>query len=144
MHVSIKKTDYSLLQKGAKRTRKTVTSETKVLVIRKMEAGEKRANVCSSLSLAPATIMANTEKIKVFLTKFNKKKVEMKHSLVAKDGLQRFKQRLQIHCIKISGEAASANIEATCAFTTEFKKIEDNDFPPDLVFNSQSNERHSK
>jgi len=37
---------------------------------------------------------------------------------------------------KISGEAASADIEATCTFTAEFKKImEDNDFPPDLVFN---------
>jgi len=50
-----------------KRTRKTVTLETKMLVIRKMEAGEKRANVCSSLGLAPATvsiIMANGEKIK--------------------------------------------------------------------------------
>ena len=47
----------------------------------------------------------------------------------------RFKQRSQIHCIKISGEAASADIEATCTFTAEFKKIiEDNDFPPDLVF----------
>ena len=63
---SIKKTDYPLLQKGAKRTRKTVTLETKILVIRKMEAGEKSANVCSSVGLAPATvstIMANTEKI---------------------------------------------------------------------------------
>ena len=50
-----------------KRTRKTVTLETKMLVIRKMEAGKKCANVCSSLSLAPATvstITANTEKIK--------------------------------------------------------------------------------
>ena len=38
-----------------------------MLVIRKMEGGEKRANVCSSLSLAPATvstIMANAERIK--------------------------------------------------------------------------------
>jgi len=38
-----------------------------MLVIRKMEAGEKRANVCSSLDLTPATvstIMANAEKIK--------------------------------------------------------------------------------
>jgi hypothetical protein len=38
--------------------------------------------------------------------------------------------------LKISGEAASADIEATRAFTAEFKKIvEDNDFPLDLVFN---------
>ena len=38
--------------------------------------------------------------------------------------------------MKIGGEAASADIEATCAFTAEFKKIvEDNDFPLDLVFN---------
>jgi len=36
-------------------------------VISKMEAGEKRGNVCSSLGLAPATvstIMRNAEKIK--------------------------------------------------------------------------------
>ena len=64
---SIKKTKYPLLKKGTKRTRKTVTLETKILVIRKLEAGEKRANVCSSLGLAPATVstvMANAEKIK--------------------------------------------------------------------------------
>jgi hypothetical protein len=38
-----------------------------MLVIRKMEAGEKRANICSSLGLAltpVSTIMANAEKIK--------------------------------------------------------------------------------
>ena len=38
-----------------------------MLVNRKMEAGEKRANVCSSLGSAPATvstIMANSKKIK--------------------------------------------------------------------------------
>jgi hypothetical protein len=38
-----------------------------MLVIRKMEAGEKRANICSSLGLAPATvsaIKANAEKNK--------------------------------------------------------------------------------
>jgi len=52
----MKKTDFPLLQKGVKRTSKTVTLETKMLVIRKMEAGEKRANVCSSLGLAPATV----------------------------------------------------------------------------------------
>jgi hypothetical protein len=37
---------------------------------------------------------------------------------------------------KFSGEAASADIEATPEFTAECKKIiEDNDFLPDLVFN---------
>jgi len=47
----------------------------------------------------------------------------------SKGWFARFKQRSQIHCIKISGEAASADTEATCAFTTEFKKIiENNDF----------------
>ena len=64
---SIKKTDFPLLQKGMKRTRKTVTLEPKMLVIRKMEADEKCANICSSLDLAPATvstIMAEAEKIK--------------------------------------------------------------------------------
>jgi hypothetical protein len=45
---SIKKTGLPLLQKGVKRTKKTLTLETKVLVIKKMEAGKKRANVCSS------------------------------------------------------------------------------------------------
>ena len=54
----------------------------------------------------------------------------------SKGWLARLKQRSHIHCVKISGEAASADIVATRAFTTEFKKIiEDNDFPPDLVFN---------
>ena len=48
----------------------------------------------------------------------------------------RFKQRLQIRCIKISEEPARANIEATRAFTAEFKNIiDDTDFQPDLVFN---------
>jgi hypothetical protein len=63
---SIKKTDCPLLQKGVKRTRKTVTLETKMLVIRKIETGEKRADVCSSLGLAPVTvltIMVKPEKI---------------------------------------------------------------------------------
>jgi hypothetical protein len=46
MHGIRIKTDCFILQKGVKRTRKVVTSETKMLVIRKMEAGEKRANVC--------------------------------------------------------------------------------------------------
>jgi hypothetical protein len=62
---SIKETDYPLLQKRVKRTTKTVTLGTKMLVNRKMEAGDKCANVCSSFGLAPATvstIMANTEK----------------------------------------------------------------------------------
>ena len=57
--MSIKKTDCLLLQKGVKRTRKTVTLETKMLVIRKMEAGGKRANICSSLGFAPATVSTN-------------------------------------------------------------------------------------
>jgi hypothetical protein len=43
---SIKKTDCHVLQKGLKRTRKNVTLETKMLVIRKMEAGEKRKLNC--------------------------------------------------------------------------------------------------
>ena len=64
---TIKKADFPVLQKGVKIKRNAVTLETKVLVFRKMEAGEKRANVCSSLGLAPAavrTVMANAEKIK--------------------------------------------------------------------------------
>jgi len=42
---SIKKTDCLRLQKGVKRTRKNLTLENKILVIRKIEAGEKRANL---------------------------------------------------------------------------------------------------
>ena len=49
--------------------------------------------------------------------------------------LARFKQCLHIHCLKINGKAASADIEATRTFTAEFKKmIDGNDLPPDLVF----------
>jgi hypothetical protein len=65
---SIKKTNFfPLLQKGAKKTRKDITLEPKLLVIRKMEVGKKRAVVCSSLGLAPAsvsTVMANAEETK--------------------------------------------------------------------------------
>ena len=57
--MSIKKTDCPLLQKEVKGTRKTVTLETKMLLIKKMEAGEKRANICSSLGLALATVSTN-------------------------------------------------------------------------------------
>ena len=54
----------------------------------------------------------------------------------SKGWFARFKQQLQIHCIKMSGEASSADTEAICTFTAEFKKIiDDNDFTPDLVFN---------
>ena len=174
--MSIKKTECPLLQKGVKRTRKTVTLETKMLVIRKMEAGEKCANVCSSLGLLPATvstIMAGAEKIKqsaqkttklrasnvsytrnfniekleqlliIWVDDLNKKRIPVTQSAIAAkagrllDELQqkeggnetfaaskgwsaRFKHRSQIHCIKISGGAASADIEATRAFIAEF------------------------
>jgi hypothetical protein len=50
-----------------KRSRKSLTLETKILEIRKMGVNEKCANVCSSLGLAPATvstIMAKGEKNK--------------------------------------------------------------------------------
>jgi hypothetical protein len=40
--MSVKNTDCPLLQKRVKTTRKTVILETKILAIRKMEAGEKR------------------------------------------------------------------------------------------------------
>ena len=53
------------MQKEVKRARKTATLETEMLVNRKMEAGEKRANICRSFGLAPTTVstlMANTEK----------------------------------------------------------------------------------
>jgi hypothetical protein len=54
----------------------------------------------------------------------------------SKGWFARIKQHSQIYFIKICGEAASADTEKTPAFTTEFQKIiEDNDFPPDLVFN---------
>jgi len=62
-NTSIKKTDFPIFQK-VKRTWKIVTLNPECC-IRKMEAGEKGANVCSSLGLAPAavsTVMANAEK----------------------------------------------------------------------------------
>ena len=176
---SIKKTDCPLVQRGVKRTRKTVTLETKMLVIRKMEAGEKRAKVCSSLGLAPttvSTIMANAEKIKqsaqkttklrasnvsytrnfniekmehlltLWIDDLNQKRIPLTQRAIAakarslfeeikqkeggnetftasKEWFARCQQHLQIHCIKIIGEATCADIEATCVFTAKFKKI---------------------
>ena len=69
------------------------------------------------------------------MTKFNKKEGGNETFNASKGWFARFKQHC-IHCVKISGEAANADIEATRAFIAEFKKIiEENDFPPDLVFN---------
>ena len=53
-----------LFYKKERKEQGRLTLQTKMLVIRKMEAGGKRANVCSSLGLAVATVMANAEKIK--------------------------------------------------------------------------------
>ena len=61
---SVKKTDCPLLQKGVKRTRKTVSLETKTLVIRKLEAGEKRGNVCSYHGMVTATVSINMANLK--------------------------------------------------------------------------------
>jgi hypothetical protein len=41
----------------------------------------------------------------------------------SKGWFARFKQSSQIHCIKISGEAAIADIEVACAFTAQFKNF---------------------
>ena len=65
----------SFAKRNEKKARKTVTLETQILVIRKMEAGEKCANVYSSLGLAPvivSTVMANAEKIKQLAQKTTK------------------------------------------------------------------------
>jgi len=76
------------------------------------------------------------QRVGFFLTKFKQKEGGDGTYNASKGWFESFKQHSQIHCIKISGEAASADIEATRAFTAEFKKIiEDGDFPPDLVFN---------
>ena len=81
----------------------------------------------------PLTQHDITAKARSLFNKIQQKKVETRHSIVTKVG--RFKQHSQIHCVKISGEAASADIEAARTFTAEFKKIiGDNVFPPDLVF----------
>ena len=53
-----------LFYKKERKEQGRLTLQTKMLVIRKMEAGGKRANVCSSLGLAVATVTTNAEKIK--------------------------------------------------------------------------------
>jgi hypothetical protein len=76
------------------------------------------------------------QRLGVVLTKFNKKKVDTRHSLLAKDGLQGSSNSRKFFAKKISGESASSDIKATRAFTAEFKKIiEDHDFPSHVVFN---------
>jgi hypothetical protein len=110
-----------------------------MLVIRKMEAGKKCTNVCSSLGLAPATVIkcyAIAAKARSLFDKIQQKEGGNETFNASKGLLARFKQCSQIHCIKISGEAASANTEATLAFTTELKKIVQNNYcPPNLFFN---------
>jgi hypothetical protein len=71
------------------------------------------------------------------VTKFNKKKEDGRETVTASKGwFARFEQRSSIRSVKINGEFAIAGIAPTSAFTPGFRKIiEDNDFPPDLVFN---------
>ena len=144
-------------------------------MITKLEADEKRANVCSSLSLAlttVSTIMVNAEKIKqsaqkttklrtsnvrytrnfniqkmeklltLWVDDLNQKRIPLTQRAIAakaaslfdeiqqkvsvnetftssKGWFARFKKCTQIHCIKICGEVASADIETTRAFTAE-------------------------
>ena len=84
----------------------------------------------------PLTQCATAAKAMSLFDKIQQKEGGNKTFTASKGWFARFKQCSQIHCIKINGQAASANIEATHAFTTEFKKIiGDSDFPPDLVFN---------
>ena len=125
------------------------------------QSAQKTAKLCTSN--VSYTINFNIEKIEQLLTlwvdNLNQKRIPLTQIAIAakarslfdenqqkergnktctasKGWFARFKQRSQIHYIKICGEAASADTEATRAFTAEFKKIiEDNDFPPDLDFN---------
>jgi len=84
----------------------------------------------------PLTQCATAAKARSLFDENQQKKRGNKTFTASKGWFARLKQCLQIHCTEICGEAASANIEATRTFTVEFKKItEDNDFPPDLVFN---------
>jgi len=85
----------------------------------------------------PLTKHAIAAKARSLCDEIQQKESVKKTFNASKGWFARFKQHSQIHYIKISGEAASANIEANCTLTAaEFKKImEDNDFPPDPVFN---------
>ena len=61
------KTDCPFFRKEVKKTKKNVTLETKILVIRKKVADKKLVNIFSSLGLTPptvSTIMTNAAKIK--------------------------------------------------------------------------------
>ena len=84
----------------------------------------------------PLTQCAIAAKARSLFDKIQQKEGGNETFTASKGSFARFKQCCQIHCIKISGEAASADIEATRVFTAEFKKIfEDNGCPPDCVFN---------
>lgn len=70
-----KNRDRTSVQSVAKRARKSISLDTKMSVIRRMEAGETRPTVCHALNLAPATvstIMANAKKIKESVQKTTK------------------------------------------------------------------------
>ena len=84
----------------------------------------------------PLTRQAIAAKARSLFDENQQKERGNKTCTASKGWFARFKQRSQIHYIKISEEAASADTEATHVFTAKFKKIiEDNDFPPDLDFN---------
>jgi len=84
----------------------------------------------------PLTQRAISAKARSLFDEIQYKEVGNKTFNASKDGLQGSSNDRKIHYTKISEEVFGADNEATRAFTAEFKKIiEENDFPPDLVFN---------
>lgn len=176
----------------AKKERKTLTIAEKVEVIRRMESGERRSDVCKALSLAPSTvstIMNNVDKIKrthtgmssasssrtiysrsetmgkmekllvLWVDDMNQNNVPVTQAVIldkakslfdeickesgstetftaSRGWFHRFKNRSKIHNVKLSGEAASADIAVAEQYPSEFKRlIDEGNYHPDLVFN---------
>jgi hypothetical protein len=88
--------------------------------------------------IIPLTQHANASKAELF-NEIQQNKGGNEAFTTSKGWFARFRQRSHIHCIKISGEAASAHIEATCTFTAELKKIiMDDKFSPNGILSTSA------
>lgn len=176
-----------------KTTRKSISLDIKMQVLRRLENGERQVDIGSALNLSTSTIrtiLKNKEKIKLSATTtttssatkitrsrsnifeemekrlciwidneiernmplsqliimhkalsiFNhiqSQRGDTTENFAASRGwFDKFKKRSNLHNIRITGEAASADAAAATAFPATLKAIiEKGDYPPELVFN---------
>lgn len=84
----------------------------------------------------PLTQAIICEKAKLIFSNLKAKENSDESFLASSGWFSRFKSRTHIRSIKLTGEAASADIAAAAAYPKEFQKIvQEGNYPADLIFN---------